>query len=139
MVIRTNCGSLGDSMARWAFSWQAAALGRSATPLPELPSAAPVSPGRRVTLRSLTPQNRFRPVICCHASSEVLSLPISDERVQQREPDYAMFSFDSHLRRTCFDLQEKMVKTFVANGAERPGQFPAVEQPCQRGLRKPVL
>ena len=54
----------------------------------------------------------------------MLSLPISDERVQQREPDYAMFSFDSHLRRTCFDLQEKMVKTFVANGAERLGQFP---------------
>jgi hypothetical protein len=106
---------LGDSMARWAL------LGK----LPPLvvrqllcrsPTAAPVSPGRRVTLRSLTPQNRFRPVICCHASSEVLSLPISDERVLQREPDYAMFSFDSHLRPTCFDLQEKRVKTFVANG-----------------------
>jgi hypothetical protein len=45
-----------------------------------------------------------------------------------------MFCFVSLYARTCLDLQEKMTKAFVANGAQRPNQSPAVEQCFNAGL-----
>jgi hypothetical protein len=47
---------------------------------------------------------------------------------------YAMFCFVSLYAHTCFDLQEKMTKAFVANGAQRPNQSPAVGQCFNAGL-----
>ena len=67
---------------RLGLSWQATALGPAAVPLPKLPSAMPVFVGRRMTLRRLNLAKAIPTRACCHPSSEVLPLPMTDKPTQ---------------------------------------------------------
>jgi hypothetical protein len=64
-----------------------------------------------MTLRRLNLAKAIPTRACCHPSSEVLPLPMTDSVSSKENLIYAMFCLESLYARTCLDLQEKENRT----------------------------